>query len=222
MKILRTGDVFYGKSHADMINKAIGTNFSSYMKSTVELSDFGCVGVVAWFVYMDGSIHGYEDGWSWFNKLSLDGLEIYEYNVSDCKDKLKKRRAEDGYNPYKLAFQIDYNETGNRHCCKFVGAFRFKSFIKNDSSAETYEKVLDEFKLLGKGEYGGGCNCRDDFIPKEGKYLTPLIEMGFSPKTYNLLKNSMKNAGELLELGIGIDGAISDEIQEKLAMHFTG
>ena len=222
MKILRTGDVFYGKSHADMINKAIGTNFSSYMKSTVELSDFGCAGVVAWFVYMDGSIHGYEDGWRWSNKLSLDGFEIDEYNVSACKDKLKKRRVEDGYNPYKLAFQIDHNETGNRHCCKFVGVFRFKSFIKNDSSAETYEKVLDEFRLLGKGEYGGDCNCRDDFIPKEGKYLTPLIEMGFSQKTYNLLKYSIKNAGELLELGIGIDGAISDEIQEKLAMHFRG
>ena len=220
MRILRVGDVIFGKSHADMINKAIGTHFYSYMKSSVELSDFGCPNVIAWFVYMDGSVHGYEDGWRWANRLSLDGNEIDEYNVSDCKEKLKKRRIDDGFNPYRLAFQIDYDETGNRHCCKFVGTFRLKSFIRKDASAVTYEKVLDEFKLLGKGEYGGGYNCKEDLIPKEGKYLTSLLEMGFSEKTYSLLKNSIKNAGELLELGIGIDGPIANEIQEKICTHF--
>jgi hypothetical protein len=220
MRILKTGDVFYGKSHADMINKAIGTNYYSYMKSSVELSDFGCSNVIAWFVYMDGSIHGYEDGWRWANRLSLDGLEISEYNVSDSKEKLKKRRVDAGYNPYRLAFQIDHNGTGNKHCCKFVGAFRLKSFIKADASSEMYEKVLDEFKLLGKGEYGGGCNDREDFIPKEGKYLTAISEMGFSQRTFSLLKNSIKNAGELLELGIGIEGPIADEIQDKICSHF--
>ena len=219
MRFLRTGDVFYGKSYADMINKAIGTNYASYMKCTVELSDFGSAGVVAWFVYMDETIHGYGNGWHWANKLSLDGQEIDEYNVSVSKNQLKKKRTEIGYNPYKLAFQIDPYGSGREHCCKFVGAFRLKSFIKKDASAQTYEKVLDEYKLLGKGERGY-CNSKEDFIPKEGKYLVPLSEMGFSPTTYNLLKNSIKNAGELLELEIGIEGAISDEIQEKIAIHF--
>ena len=44
--------------------------------------------------------------------------------------------------------------------------------------------------------------------------------MGFSQRTFSLLKNSIKKAGELLELGIGIEGPIADEIQDKICSHF--
>lgn len=216
MKILKTGDVFYGKNYADMINRAIGTNYASWRRSSVDLQDFGANGVIAWFVYMDGSEHGYEDGWKWANKLSLNGKEIDEYHISSSKVQLKKRRVEEGYHPYRLAFQRDPYGEDNPYCCKFVGVFRFLEFIRKDATAMTYEKVMDEFRLGSKGEYGAYLNSKDDLIPTKGLYTTPLSGMGFSDSTYKILSKAIKNAGELLELGIGLEGPLADEIQNRV------
>ena len=214
MKILRAGDIFSGRTYAEMINKAVGTNHSSWMKSSVNLADFGCPNMIAWFVFMDGSEHGYGEGWKWANRLSADGKEIDEYNVASSKLQLKKRRVEEGYHPYRLAFQLDPYGENNNHCCRFVGAFRFKSFIRKDGSAVTYEKVTDTFKLGSKGEFGGYLNAKEDLLPKSGKYWIPLEELGFSDATYQILRPHIKYAGELLELGIGIEGPLADEIQK--------
>ena len=221
MKNLKTGDVFYGKNYADMINNAIGTNFHSWMKSGVELDDFGCPGIIAWFVFMDGTEHGYEEGWSWVNKLSMDGQEIDEYNISISKDRLKRRRAQEGYYPYRLAFQLDPYGNGSHHCCRFVGAFRLKSFIREDASAVTYEKVMDCFKLGAKGEVGAYLNTKEDLIPTTGKYTIPLEDLEFSEGVQRLLKGYIKNAGDLLELGIGFEGPLADEIQKKICELFV-
>ena len=97
MKSLHIDDIFSGKSYAEMINKAVGTNHNSWMKSSVNLEDFGCPGMIAWFVFMDGSEHGYGEGWKWANKLSEDGKEIDEYNIASSKLQLKKRRIDYGY-----------------------------------------------------------------------------------------------------------------------------
>ena len=76
MKTLNAGDVFIGRTYAEMINDALGTNFKSLQRSSVELSDFGAAGFIAWFVYMDGSIHGFEGGWRCSNILSLSLIHI--------------------------------------------------------------------------------------------------------------------------------------------------
>lgn len=216
MRILNKGDIFSGKSYADMINKAIGTNYQSWMKSSVDLSAFGCPNMIAWFVFMDGSEHGYGEGWKWANRLSEDGKEIDEYNVASSKMQLKKRRVDEGYYPYRLAFQLDPYGENNNHCCRFVGAFRFKSFIRKDASAVTYEKMANTFKLGSKGEVGEHLDGKDDLLPKSGKYWIPLEELGFSTTTYQILRGHIKYAGELLELGIGVEGPLADEIQMRI------
>ena len=53
MRVLRTGNITYGSSHADMINKVLGTAFLGYRKSSVDLGQFGNDGIIAWFVHMD-------------------------------------------------------------------------------------------------------------------------------------------------------------------------
>ena len=214
MKNLKKGDIFFGKNYADMINHAIGTNHQYWPKSSVPLDEFGVPGVIAWFVFMDGSVHG-QPTWLWVNKLSMDGEEIDEYNVSPTLSPLQKRRHEEGYHPYRLAFQLDPYGDGKNNICRFVGVFRLKSFIRKNSSAMTYEKVLDDFKLGSKGQVFG-CNNKDDIKPKKGKYFTPLSKMGFTDTTYNILKNHIDNAGDLLELGIGINGPLANEIENKI------
>ncbi len=220
MKILQGGDIFSGKSYVDMINKAIGTNYHEWMKSSVNLDEFGCPGLIAWFVFMDGSEHGFGQGWKWVNKLSFDGKEIDEYNISPSKMQLRKRRLEEGYHPYRLAFQLDPYGNGNAHSCRFVGVFRFKSFIRKDSSAMTYEKVADTFRLGSQGESGGYLDSKNDLFPQAGKYCTPIEDLGFSDATYKILRKYINRAGELLELGIGVEGPLADEIFEKVYQCF--
>lgn len=221
MKVLNKGEVTYGKSYADMINKAIGTNYAGWGKSTVNLEQFGAPGVVAWFVYMDGSEHGYEEGWRWRNYLSNDGNEIREHNVSQSKTAIAARRKENGYFPYRLSFRLDPYETCNKYCCKFVGAYKFSCFLKEDLTAIKYIKTADSFRLGSKGESGGYLSGREEFIKDDRKYLKPVSELGFSESTYRLLKNSgISCAGELLELGLCAVGATTDEIWQKLFTHF--
>lgn len=222
MRILRAGDVSIGKNYADMINNAIGTNFSGYTKCTVDLACFDVHDVVAWFVYMDGSKHGYPDGWEWTNRLSLDGKTIREYNVSTDKSRLKIKQNEEGYHPYRLCFQLDPNATGKKYWCKFLGAYRFSRFLEDDLNAFEYVKVLDEFKIGSNGDgYNPNLNSKTDFLVNAEQYRTPVETLGFSSDTYRILQiGGIKNAGELLELGIGISGKIADEIRQKIVQVF--
>ena len=221
MRIFKENDVFYGKNYADLINKTIGTSFAGYMKCSVNLEPFGAPGVIAWFVFMDGSEHGYEEGWKWVNKLSLDQNIIDEYNVSSNKNLLRQKICEEGYNPYRLAFQLDPYGQGANSCCRFIGAFRLQSFIRKDGTARSYEKVLKNFKLGHKGEFSEKLNHKEDLFPVSGIYLTPIDEMGFSQNTYSLLANAgLHCAGELLELGVGCEGPLAEEIQKKVCEHF--
>ena len=217
MKVLKTGDIFWGKSYVDMINRAIGTNLKEGFRSSgVHLDEFGLNGVIAWFVFMDGTVHGYSDGWEWVNKISPSGQEIDEYNISTNKTTLKGKRAKEGYYPYRLAFQLDpYGEKDN-HRCKFVGAFRFDSFIRKDASAVTYSKIMDKFYLSGKGEFGSIFGTKEDFIPRQGKYLTPIEDMGFKSSSCALLKSFFQNAGELLEAHMESECPLMHEIQNRL------
>lgn len=221
MKILRTGDSAIGKNYAEMINDAIGTSFKGYQKCTVDLpnsDDTTKTDIRAWFVYMDGSVHGYPDGWLWRNILSPDGKTICEYNVSSNKTLLVKRQTSDGYYPYRLCFQLDPNGTNKNNWSKFVGAFRFSKFLSEDLDAVEYVKVLDEFKIASAGDcFSQILNNKNDFLINADSYKVPISEMGFSDFVYQLLsKFGITTSGDLLELGIGIEGEIAVEIRKKL------
>ena len=58
MRTLRFNDIIKGTSYVDMINKAVGTNYQRWIKSSVDMQDFGVENVCAWFVFMNGEIHG--------------------------------------------------------------------------------------------------------------------------------------------------------------------
>lgn len=92
MKTLTAGDLIYGHSYTDMINKAIGTKFKGYRRSLAELDDFGAAGVGAWFVYMNGMEHGMEDN-LWENFKSLDETYIKEFCVSPSHKKIMENET---------------------------------------------------------------------------------------------------------------------------------
>lgn len=222
MRILRIGDTFIGKDYTEMINDAIGTNFKKIERCTVDLAQFDVPNVIAWFVYMDGSRHGSPEGWEWSNRLSLDGRTIREYHESKDKSKLEEKQNEEGYHPYRLCFQLDPNGNKKNNWGKFVGAFRFSKFLEDDLTAFEYVKVLDEFKIASKGDgYNPLLNTKDDFLVDADLYKISIEEMGFSDDTYRILQiGNIKNAGDLLELGIGVSGKLADEIRQKLLQIF--
>ncbi len=92
MLTLRLGDKTLQKGYERMINESIGTNYQVYKRCTVDLKQFDVPNVIAWFVYMDGSVHGYPDDWQWKNIISADGETIVEEHISSAKVTLKKRR----------------------------------------------------------------------------------------------------------------------------------
>lgn len=217
MRILKTGDVFRGNNHADMINRAIGTHFSAYMKSSVDLSLFGNDDVIAWFVFMDGTVHGTEENYVWQNILSTDGNCIREYSVGRSQEKVISKRQKEGFLPFRLAFQLDPYCTGDRYCCKFVGAFCFSAFLREDLTAIEYKKASDVFKLGEKGESNKRLDGRELFIPHMPKYDYPIKNMGFSGDVYLLLKEAKYTcAGELLEIGFESGERLIKIIQDKL------
>ena len=219
MKTFRVGDKFYGINHTDLINKTIGTTLRATRRCRVDLADFQCDGVIAWFVFMDGSIHGYED-WHWSNRLSSDGMIIYERNMDQPKKKLEIERLDKGYNPFRLAFRLDPNETGNRHCCKFVGAFKLDSFIGSDVPDIEYKKVLDEFTISEKYEYSSSVTEKSSFFKNDKRYNAGIEVLNFSDSVYTMLKKANVNhVGELLDIGLGFNQA-SIEIRDKIEGFF--
>ena len=60
-------------------------------------------------------------------------------------------------------------------------------------------------------------NTKNDFLINADSYKVPISEMGFSDFVYQLLsKFDIATSGDLLELGIGIEGGIAVEIRKKL------
>lgn len=222
MRVFNTGDIFRGTSNGDMINQAIGTAYADKIpRSSVDLGQFGTYGVIAWFVFMDGTPHGYEDGWVWENRLSLDGKIVNEINISKDNTRLKEHINHNGLKPFRLAFQKDPYETGDTHCCKFVGAFKLSGFYNRDLTAFKYERISDSFKLGNKGEYGAILDSVDMFINSDKRFITPIENLRFSNKVLTMLKNvGVKHFWELLPIGAEANGAIFNEIIYKMYEYF--
>lgn len=219
MKTFSVGDIFYGNSHTDLINKVIGTKFKGTQRCGIDLADFQCDGVIAWFVFMDGSIHGYED-WHWSNKISRDGIVIYERNTDHPKKKLEIERLKNGYNPFRLAFQLDPFGTGNRHCCKFVGAFKLDAFIGDEVPDIEYKKVLDKFSISEKGIFEYNVTDKIKFYDNDERYNSKIEVLNFSDSVYEMLKKAhIENVGELLNIGLGLNHT-SIEIRSKIEKFF--
>lgn len=219
MKIFSVGDVFYGKSYVDMINKALGTHIhEGYMNSCVKLDGFGYTDIVAWFAFMNGEKHGHRKDWIWKNRLLHNNTIIQEKLVSTDTELFKHKRNEEGYFPYRLCFQIDPFEKGDRHCCKFVGFFHLSNFLEENLTWIEYSKTSDEFCLKNISEYEYDEQIKKPLISSESKYKTPISEMGFSNHVYNILKSgSINYAHELLEIGIASNNEnLLTELRQKL------
>ena len=215
MKTIRKGEIFLGKSNADMINKAIGTHFYDYKRCGVEMKDFGVDGVLSWFVFMNGEIHGYgETDWIWKNTISEDGNTIKEIYVPKNKSTLYDRRSKNGFYPYRYAFMLDPCESGNRYLCKYMGAFRIKRILSDDLTVIEYEKVFDDATInCLDGGYNARIDTKDKFLVGADRYKININQMGFSESNLKLLqKNNVNTAGDVLELGFDRRTGLGDEI----------
>ncbi len=146
MKVLKVGNIWEGDSHADMINQVLGTDYKSYMKCYVPLAPINGIKTIAWFVYMDGSVHGHTVDYLWVNNLSKDGKEIVERCVSTDKSYVQKV-AENKQNV--VAFQLDPHNTGKRadkYKCKFVGVFEQQCYDRKNLE-RVYKRISDTYVL---------------------------------------------------------------------------
>lgn len=217
MKSLKSGDFFRDSSYVEMINGIIGTNYYKYLKCWKNL--YANRGIIAWFVFMDGTSHGYEEGWVWQNTLSEDKTLITEYNVSNDKTKLTKVQISEGFRPYRLAFRLDPYANEARNICQFLGGYMLTGFENEELNIMRYSKVLDEVKIASKGEYGDCLTSKDDFLNKDLRYMYPIEKLNFSKEVLLKLKRVHINfVYQLLEIGYECESAnsISLEVRNNL------
>jgi hypothetical protein len=220
VKFVKINDVIYGNSYADMINKAIGTNYRGIQRCLINLDQFGTQGISAWFVFMNGSVNGYGEEWKWTNRLSSNGKHIIETCVSYDKNIMMRTRDKTGYYPIRLGYMLDPYESGNRHSCKFVGVFRIDCFNREDLTSVRYVKIADSCMLGDPGTFSDTL-YKDKLLRDWDEYHTLIGSLGFSQETLDFLKKGdIKIAGELLDLGIESAGAKVDEIRKKIYENF--
>lgn len=218
MKSLVVGKtIVYGQNHSDMIERAIGIKGIT-QRSSASLKDFGIAEVYAWFVCMDGTERGLKKNWKWKNFLSDDGKEIKEKYTGDAKEIYEEKTYKEGFLPFRLAFQLDPYQNGNKHCCKFVGVFRFDGFYDKHLLIKRYVRVSESFTLGLIGEDVSSINNKSIFLKDFGKYYTPIEPFNLSVDLSNMLKKyGIKYMGELLELGLSdAKPSYLKEIREKL------
>lgn len=206
--------LFNGNNYDSMLTAAHGNQkkFFGYIKAWVDLAEFGAPDVISWFVFMNGQAHGYPDGWLWTNKISDDKKEIIEENVSTSLSELVVKRIEEGFHPFRLAFQ---RASFAPNSCKFVGAYRFDCFLDVGISLVRYVKVADSIDIPGRGvSERDFLDFREAFSVKDwSEYHVPIEEMELSSRTKQILKKCGLNvAGDLLRLGFEPYGAMSYEI----------
>lgn len=218
MKTLRLFEKFISRSYTGMINRALGTTFKSCVSSVIALDNFGLPGACAWFVFMDGSTHGYAPDYLWQNRLLGD--TITEELISDDHTQVIAKDSKIGFCPFRLAFELVESQR-NFYECQFVGAFALSCFLRRDLTARQYVRVMNNFTIKSPGEFGKILNKKADFVSKMPQYATTIEQMGFSDKTMQLLKGHIATAGDLLELGLGANTPVTNEIRLKLYEHFS-
>lgn len=141
--IIRKGDVFEGKDYADMINGIFGTKYKFYMRSSLNMKKFGLNDHIAWFVFINGKVHGYEN-WSWLNLISHEGV-IVEQCISDKDNKFEKDTQ--SLPNYRLVFQRDPDNDGSKYKCKFLGVCEKKE-VNLNQKYRTHCIVDDEVCII--------------------------------------------------------------------------
>ena len=211
-----SNEIYSGTSHADMINKVLGTHFHGFQRASVELTNWGAPGVIAWFVFMNGTVHGFADGLMWKNNCFVKEITEELVNKKEATSLLYAKRAQNSYYPYRLAFQLDPLGKNDRYSCRFVGVFALTGFYEKDLTKMRYIKVVDRF-CLANMDMGESKNTKEDIIPKINNYRTPIASLGFSPMLNFKFKNgNMLYSGQLLELEGLTNFADQCEIREKL------
>lgn len=220
MRVLETGDTFYGKNYTELINNELGTFFSNLMRCRLDLDEFGLNGIIAWFIHLDGSTNGYKR-WLWQNYLSDDGKRIDEYNINKEKSVLRSVRAKESFAPFRLVFELHKNKGVEGYSCKFVGAFKLDCFFGVGTQLDVrYTKVLDKVVLKERFEKNANVTTREEFFQNDVRYTTPIEKLGFSDNTYRLLKKANVNtAGEVMEVGWG-ETQVTDEVIDKVQKFF--
>ncbi len=234
MKNFTKGQVFYGKTHVKLINNVIGTHYHDYDASLVDLQQFGSDGIFAWFVFMNGQTHGWHfphHSWLWQNYLSDDETHIREHYVSHKKSTYVDRRAETGYMPFRVAFQLNSYESNpypvtylkeNCHCCQFKGVYRIARFLEKDLSVVEYERASDHFALGEDESYNAKVTHVEDLCNSPPLYQAHIEQAKLSSATINMLKNGgIRYVWELLTLDVSDIPAIKQEINTAIYSHFS-
>lgn len=129
---MKSGDIFYARTHAELLNQILGTDYKQYMKCAYNLSD----DTVIWMIRLDG--HESKAGWT--NILRADG--IYEVYTGDPCSRLDAHKTPN-YPKKRLVFDIvESAYQGRRYI--FRGIYKFDD-IAGDNDRRVWRKISDKY-----------------------------------------------------------------------------
>lgn len=147
--VFKLGQVWEGRSYADLINKIFHKQYKQYMRATLDLAQFGGKGI-AWIVSINGEPHGM-GGDLWINSMVGDGEVIEEKYVGDNRAKIRAEFLAGMEITFsdRLTFQKDPDDTGNMYKAKCLGYYTLKMF-DTDRLLRVWERRSESYPLTLK------------------------------------------------------------------------
>ena len=132
---MKTNEIVYAKTHADFLNKLLGTTYKAWMK--------GCYNINSkyeiWMAHFDGKIR---DGW----KNTYLGDIIKDVNTNPDRKTWSNMSLPKTLNHTKLVFEVIDNPYGERKYV-FKGVYEYQKDISNPYETRIYKKIGDYFVL---------------------------------------------------------------------------
>ena len=133
---MKTGEFVYARTHAELLNELLGTNYKAWMKSSIMLPD----GKRLWMIRLENVVS--DSGWK--NQLvSADRIEekiVGELKFGDQTTVLGSGK----YSEDRVVF--DLIPFGSHRKYVFRGVFRINLELSSVNK-NVWDKILDEYTL---------------------------------------------------------------------------
>ena len=179
---MKTGEIVYARTHAELLNELLGTSYSGWMKSSIMLPE----GERLWMIQLGDFVAS--SGWR--NQLVSED-RIVEEQISELQFKNNGTVVETGkYDEDRVVFDFDKKAKNRKYI--FRGVFRINRALSSNTK-NVWDKITDEY-LIGNND---ACALDNIFVFDKNDENVNEIE-GLLPETfdniYNTIKEELKNS----------------------------
>lgn len=130
---MKIGEYVSAKTHAEFINRLLGTNYKGYGKCTLSYNN-----KVLWIIKLDGK----KSKTGWINSISADKNEIYEFFIGNPSERMESHKIPVA-NQTRLVFDVIDGIRDRAYV--FRGVFTYDNLSNNDK--RVWKKIANEYNF---------------------------------------------------------------------------